>query len=805
MWSDLRLGLRTLGRTPLFSALAVTLLALGVGAAVAVFSLVDGVLLKALPYPDPDRIMTVWEATDRSRTVAVSAPNFHDWQEAATSFDAIAAWSGGRTTVVGGREPIVTGVYGVTREFFAALGVVPTIGRTFTADETRENGTPAVVVSHGFWERVLGSARDLTGVTLEVEGRKAAVVGVLPAGVAYPPAADVWYPRESVRDTSGRTGHNLRVVARLSTTATRATAQAEMSTIARRLEATYGADHDGTDASVIPLHDYTVRGSRQILLILFGGVGIVLLATCANVANMVIARGTDRQRELALRLALGAGRGTLVRMLLAENALLAVAGAVAGLGVAVGLVRGLVALAPASIPRLDQVQVDTRTTLFAAVVALLTPLVFGLWPSLQLSRRSPRDTLAEGGRLGTAGARGVMRQGLVALEVAVALLLVTGAGLLGQSVMRLLAVDPGFQPARVLTVQSAVPGSRYADGGAAARLYEQWLEGVAAVPGVAAAGVVNEPPLSGQNANGAFMLDGQVWDDIKGDWAAQSAVYRVASEGYFQAMGMALTRGRGFDTRDVAGAEPVAVVNDALARKHFAGRTPLGQRIRFAGMDLVNPWLTIVGVVRDTRFQDLGTEPVPEVFVNFRQLPMRTLYFMTTAVQLQPGVAADTVTPHLRDVWRGLDPSVPIEVSRMSALVDESTASRRFTLAVVGAFGVMALVLSALGIYGVLSYAVAQRAREIGIRMALGASRRSVTAMVFRGAASPVAAGVALGVLAALGLTRFLQALLYGVTALDPATFAASVVTLTAVAGAAAGVPAYRASRVDPAVVMRQD
>jgi len=804
MFHDLRLGLRTLARTPLFTALAVTLLALGVGAAIAVFSLVDGVLLKALPYPEPDRIMTVWEATDRSRTIGVSAPNFQDWRGSATSFDALAAWSGGRSTVVGGREPIVTGVYAVTRDFFAVLGVGPALGRTFTADEARENGTPAVVVSHGFWERVLGSSRDLASLSLEVDGKRAAVVGVLPAGIAHPADADVWQPRESVRDTSGRTAHNLRVIARLSASATQASAQAEMSTIARRLEATYGADHDGTDASVIPLHDYTVRGSRQILLVLFGGVGIVLLATCANVANMVIARGTDRQREMALRLSLGASRGALVRMLLAENALLAVAGATAGLGVAFGLVRALVALAPASIPRLDQVQLDARTTLFAAVVAFVTPLVFGLWPSWQLSRRSPRDTLAEGGR-SNSGARSVMRQALVAVEVAVALLLVTGAGLLGQSVMRLLAVDPGFQPARVLTVQSTVPGGRYPDGDASARLYGQWLERAAAVPGVAAVGLVNAPPLSGQDANGAFMLDGQVWDDIKGNWTAQAAVYRLASEGYFQAMGMALTRGRGFDTRDVAGSEPVAVINDALARKHFPDRTPLGQRLRFAGMDQVNPWLTIVGVVRDTRFQDLGTDPLPEVFVNFRQLPMRTLWFMTTAVQLQPGVAAEAVTAQLRDAWRGLDPSVPIEVSRMTALVDRSTASRRFTLAVVGAFGVMALVLSALGIYGVLSHAVAQRAREIGIRMALGATRRSVTGMIVQGAAGPVAAGVAVGVFAALGLTRFLQSLLYGVTALDPGTFAASMVILVAVAGAAACLPAYRASCIDPAVVMRQD
>lgn len=355
MLQDLRLALRTLARTPLFTVMAGGLLALGVGAAIAVFSIVDGVLLKALPYPEPDRIVTIWEATERSRTIGVSAPNFRDWQQGATSFSALAAWSGGRVTVIGGREPVVTGVYAVTREFFAALCVAPAIGRTFADDEARQNGTPAVVVSHALWTRVLGARRDLSALSLVVEGRSASVVGVMPEGFVYPTGAEVWYPRESEVDTSGRTAHNLRVVARLTPGATLAGAQAEMTTIARRLEAAYGADHDGTDASVIPLHERVVGGSRQALLILLGGVGIVLLATCANVANMIVARGTGRRRELAMRQALGAGRARLVRLLLVENAVLGAAGAIAGLAVAAGLVQVLVAAAPTSIPRLDQV------------------------------------------------------------------------------------------------------------------------------------------------------------------------------------------------------------------------------------------------------------------------------------------------------------------------------------------------------------------------------------------------------------------------------------------------------------------
>ncbi|MCC7035165.1 MAG: ABC transporter permease [Acidobacteria bacterium] len=805
MWQDLRLSFRTLARTPLFTFMAAGLLALGIGAAIAVFSIVDGVLLKALPYPDPDRIVTIWEATERSRTIGVSAPNFRDWQQGAASFSALAAWSGGRATVIGGREPLVTGVYAVTKDFFAALGVDPAIGRTFSADEARENGTPTVVVSHALWMRILGARRDLSALSLVVEGRSASVVGVMPEGFVYPPGAEVWYPRESEVDTSGRTAHNLRVIARLTPGVTLAGAQAEMTLIARRLEATYGAEHDGTDASVVPLHERVVGGSRQLLLILLGGVGIVLLATCANVANMIVARGTGRRRELAMRQALGAGRARLVRILLVENAVLGAAGAIAGIAVAAGLVRVLVAAAPASIPRLDHVGLDTRTALFALALALITPLAFGLLPSLQLARTPLRDALAEGGRLGTRAGGARTRQGLVALEIAVALLLVTAAGLLGRSFLQLLEVDPGFEPTDVVTVDTTMPAGKYADPAASARLYAAWLDRITQVQGVERAGLVNAPPLSGLDANGAFMLDGQAWDDIKDNWVAQSAFYRVASDGYFDAMGMSMRRGRGFDERDVAGAEPVAVINETLAREHFAGRDPVGQRIRFAGMDRVNPWLTIVGVVGDVRFRDLAVEAQPEVFVNYRQLPMRTRYFITTAVRLQTGVPAEPVLAALREQWRSLDPDVPVELSRMTTLVERSTASRRFTLTVVGVFGLTALVLAAMGVFGMLSHAVAERSREIGIRMALGASRGAVMGLVFRGVAGAMAAGVAGGVLAALGLTRFLQAFLFGVTALDPRAFGAAVLALTGVAFLAAWHPVSRASRIDPAVVMREE
>ncbi|HTM31242.1 MAG TPA: ABC transporter permease [Vicinamibacterales bacterium] len=803
MW-DLRLALRTLMRTPVFTAITVALLALGMGAAIAVFAVVDAVLLKALPYPEPDRIVTIWEATDQSRAIGASNPNFQDWQQAATSFASMAGWSGGTGTVVGGREPVVTGVYQVTRDFFAVMGVSPVVGRAFSAEESQEHGRPAVVVSHGFWTRLLGSNPDLAQLWVDAGGHRATVVGVMPPGFNYPPDADVWLPRELDTDTSGRTAHNVRVLARLKPGVTLASAQAEMTLIARRLEATYGADHDSTDASVIPLHERTVGTSRPMLLVLLGGVAIVLLATCANVANMVLARGTGRRRELAMRQALGAERRQLVRLLLSENLVLGVSGALGGLAIAAAFVRGLVALAPSSIPRIDQVAIDARAALAATGLALITPVVFGWLPSLTLSRTSLRDVLAEGGRGGSAGA-GRARQGLVALEMAVALLMVISAGLLGRSLARLLDVDPGFQPAHVLTLQTTVPEGKYSDAAAAARLYDGWLARVTTVPGVEAAGIVNAPPLSGLDANGGFMLDGQVWDDIKDNWVAQSAVYRIASAGYFEAMGIPLRRGRWFDGRDVPGSEPAALINESLARRHFAGRDPIGQRIRFAGMDEVNPWLTVVGVVGDTRFRDLATEAVPEVFVNFRQQPMRTRYFMTTAARLAPGVTAESVVPTLRAGWRTLDPDVPVEVSRMTTLVERSTASRRFTLTVIGLFGAMALVLAAIGVYGILNHVVADRTREIGIRMALGASPRSVARLVFGGASLAVAAGVLAGVAAALGLTRFLRTFLFEISPLDAPTIIGAVGVLVAVSMLAGWQPVRRASRIDPVVVMREN
>jgi putative ABC transport system permease protein len=801
---QLRYALRSLGRTPVFTLLAVLTLGLGIGGTTAVFSVVNGVLLRPLPYPDADRIVMISEANARTRTMGVSNPNFQDWAVEAQSFEAMAAWGGGRSTVLGGQEPVMTGVYRVTRGFFDVMGVPPLIGRAFVDEEAREHGAAAVVIGHGLWQRVLGGRSELDTLTLRVDGQTASVVGVMPPGFEYPRGAEVWTPKERVPDTSGRTAHNLRVVARVRADVPLAQARAEMSAIAARLEAVHGDDHDGTDAAVDLLQERLVGESRPLLLVLLGAVVVVLLGACVNVASMLVARSTDRRKELAVRLALGASRAQLMRLLFTENLILGIAGGALGLATAGTLVRGLVTLAPPQIPRLGEIGVDGAVVVFAVAVALITPLAFGMLPALQFSRPDVRDALVEAGRGMAAGGRARTRLVLVTVEVALAVVLVCGAGLLVRSFSSLLSIDPGFDPSGVVTMQTTVPGDTYADPARAAQFYTMLLERVAALPGVAHAGLINTPPLSGMDANGAFLHDGQAFEDISHDWVSQSASYRVVSGDYFRAMGIPLRRGRAFEARDAVGAEHVAVVNEALVARHFAGRDPIGARIRFAGMDRHNPWLTIIGVAGNVRHQ-LASDTAPEVYVHYPQLPTRMAYFVTTVARLAPGVAAGAVAPGLREAVQALDPDVPLELSTMTASVGHAVADQRFAVMLLGGFGALALLLAAVGIYGVLSQTVAARAPEIGVRMALGAAARSVVGLVLRDTMGAVAAGVAVGLGAAILLARVLGSLLYGVTASDPLSYLAGLIVLVTVAAVAGLIPARRATRIDPVIAMRAE
>jgi putative ABC transport system permease protein len=801
---ELTRALRSLRRTPAVTLLALLTLGAGIGGTTAVFSGVHAVLLRSLPYPGADRIVMISEANVRTRTMGVSYPNFRDWEADARSFEAMAAWSGSRSTVIGGQEPIVTGVYLVTGGFFDVMATAPVLGRTFVDEERRLHGTPAVIVSHGFWERALGRRTDLEALTLRVHGLVAPVVGVMPAGFAYPPGADVWIPKELFPDESSRTAHNLRVVARVRADVTHAEAQAEMSAIAARLEALHGDDHDGTDAAVVRLQDRLVSASRPLLLVLLGAVVVVLLGACASVASMLVARAADRRRELAVRIALGATRGGVLRLLLIEHLVLGLAGGALGLALSGAFIRGLVALAPPQLPRLDDIALDATVMLFAAGLAVLTSFLCGLIPALQVSRPDVREALVEAGRGMSAGGRSRTRVALVGVEVALAVVLVSGAGLLVRSFVNLLATDPGFQPAGVITMETTLPGDTYEDAARAVQFYRQLLDRVAATPGVARAALINTPPLSGFDASGAFLHEHQDWNDIAGDWTAQSASYRVVSGEYFQAMGIPIARGRTFDDRDVAGAEFVAVINQALAARHFAGRDPLGARIRFAGMDRDNPWLTIIGVAADVRHALTG-DPTHEVYVHFPQRPDRMAWFVTTVARLEPAATAEMVAPRLRDAVRMLDQDVPAELSTLAASFDRSVADRRFAVLLITGFGALALLLAAAGLYGVLSQTVAARTPEIGVRMALGAAPGAVVGLVLRDTAAAVGAGAAVGLAAALLLSRLLTPLLYQVTAADPLAYAAALGVLALVALAAGLMPARRATRVDPVVAIRAE
>jgi predicted permease len=802
MAQDLRYALHSLLKSPWFTSIAVLTLAIGIGGTTAIFSVVNGVLLKALPYPQPDRMVMVWESAADYPRMSVSSPNFRDWHAQSHSFAGLAAYAyeGGRMVVLGGDAPVFATVVGVTRDFFTVVGVQPAIGRTFTADETRENGTPAVLVSDGLWHRILGADRDLRALSLSVFGMRASIVGVMPPGFSFPQGGEVWFPLERFPDDSGRTGHNLRVAGRLAPGVSLAQAQAEMTAIAARVKAVNGDDDDATDARVVGLHDQLVGGSRRTLLLLFGAVALVLLAACANVASGLLARGAERRKELAIRMSLGAKRARLVRLLLTENLVLAGAGGVVGLVLAGWLVRALVAAGP-TLPASGPVGIDGRVVAFALALSLLTPLVFGLLPSVQVSRTEIRDALAEGGRQGAPGGRTRTRHAFVTVEVALALLLLAGSGLLVRSFLKVLAVDPGFDPSRVLALETSVPGD--SDTAAqAADFYRRLLERVRQLPGIAHAALINAPPLGG-DANGAFLFEGQRFEDIRSNWAAQAASYRVASDDYFATLGIPILRGRAFTDRDRAGTEPVAVISQAMARKFWPGRDPLGQRIRFAGMDRVNPWLTIVGIAGDVRHSALTGDVEPAVYVHYLQNPERVAYFVTIAVRTAPAVDPATAVTTLRQTVAALDPNVPVEFSTMEARVASSVADRRFTMLVLFSFGAVSLLLAAIGLYGVLAYSVVRRTQEIGIRMALGADPGSVVGLVLKGAMGSVLTGVVIGLAATLALTRLLRSLLFEVTPTDPVVLVAALAVLGAVAWIAAYGPARRAARVDPLVAMR--
>jgi putative ABC transport system permease protein len=800
--TDLRYAIRMLAKRPAFALVAVLTLSVGIGANTAIFSVVNGVLLRPLPYPEPDRIVRLYEQTSRGPRVSVSYPNFRDWHErlagSGRPFRVMAAYQGGTTTVLGGSEPVFADLYGVTKDFFDVIGVAPALGRAFTAEERQPGGTPAVVVSRAFWERTLRSNANLPELRVQIEGATARVVGVMPEGFAYPPGADLWYPRELVPDNSGRTGHNYRVIARLEDSRDRAAAQ--LAVVAAQLQKEHAGDNDALSIPMVTLQDALTGGSRTTLLLLLGAVGLVLLIACANVASTMFARGEERRGELAIRAALGAGRGRLLRQLLVESLVLGGFGAAGGLLLAGWLVRAFLAMNAVALPRREAIGMDGSVLAFTLGLALLTPLLFGILPALQASRPDLRETIAEGGRGSVSRVRGRIRNVLVALEVAVALVLLAGSALLIRSFWNVMSVDAGFDGRGIITMEMAVPGTKYPDADRTAGFYTTLIDRFKAVPGVITAGAVNAFPLSDTDFGGGFHFEG----DVDPKHNMRTAVYLVATPDYFSAIQIPLKQGRYLSDADRPGGEVAVVVNQEFVRRYVPSGDPLGRRFKYFGMDSMNdPMMTIVGVVGNLHTSSLERPIAPEAYVSYLQRPKRTQGTMTVAVRpAQPG-AGEALIPTLRAVLATLDTDVPVKFSTMEERVGVSVANRRFMMAMLSAFAAIALLLAAVGIYSVLSHSVAQRTSEIGLRMALGADARRVVGLMLATAMRSVGAGVVLGAAAGAAAVRLLQASLFGVTPMDPIAFAGAAALLILVGLVAAYLPARRATRVDPLLALR--
>jgi putative ABC transport system permease protein len=795
MRQDLRHALQILVKHPRFTAVAVVTLALGIGANTAIFTLVNGVLLRPLPYPDQDRIVRLWEQTQRGSQVAVSGPNFRDWVQMGRSFEAIAAYWGGRDTVIAGRNATFADVYHVSKGFFDTLGVQPGAGRAFTADEMVEGGPPAVVVSYEFWRQTLGEA-PLEDIRLETVGLSCRVVGVMPAGVAYPRDADIWFPMEHFEDTTGRTGHNFSVIARLSDGISGEQVRAELATIASRLKTQHGDGNDAIGITMMPLHDSLSGGARPALLMLLGAVGLVLLIACANVASTLLARAEERRRELAIRAALGASRSRIVRQLLVESLMLALVGGIAGFLAGTWMLRGLLSIDPGTLTRGVDVGIDGRIFLFSIASAVGTVFVFGLVPALSASQIDLRDSLVHGTRVAGGGRS---RAFLVAAEAALATLLLVGAALLIRSLWKVTSIDPGWNPQGLVTLEMTVPGTRYDSEPRAVAFYRELLPRVRAVPGVQHVGLTSNLPLAPFDPGGGFRLETTY---VRG-W---SAGYRVVSADYLRALGVPLVRGRFISDADDEMQQTVAVVNQEFVKRYLGDGDPIGRRFQYLGMDGRNePWLTIVGVVGDVRHRSLVRPSQPEAYVSYQQRPKRIRYSVFVAARLASADLVERSIPALREVVAAVGPDVPVEIVSMDERVSTSVADRRFTAAVLGAFAFAALLLAAVGIYGVLSQTVARRMHEIGIRMALGADARAVVRMVRAGALKPVVAGIAAGAIAALVLGRYVASMLYEVAPADPRSFVVAAVVLLAVAWVAASIPARRATTVDPIVVLRAE
>lgn len=805
-FQDLRYGARTLLKYPGFTIIAVMTLALGIGANSAIFSVVNGVLLRSLPYPDPDRIVALWEVGNTLKPTYVSHQNFSDWRAQQRSYDFISAYSarfGGPSTILGGSEPVRAYDVAVYRDFFNVLGVSPFLGRAFSPEESNLGTSPVAVVSYKFWQNNLNADPNLAGKRLTIGDRSFSIIGVMPQGFNFPSETDIWESKEQLEaDSSSRSSHGYIGIARLKPGIAIEQAQSELTTIARHLAEQYPEDKQHLNAAVISLKDQLTGSIRPALLVLLVAVGFVLLIACANVANLMLARAVGRQKEIAIRTALGANRMRIVRQLLTESLLLSFLGGAIGLLTAYWLIHALIALAPTTIPRLDEIGIDARTIAFTLGVSLLTSILFGLFPALRASSPDLNETLKEGGR-GATGSSGFVRSGLVVAEIALTLVLLVGAGLLIKSFWRVLQINPGFTPDHVLTMQVALPALEYREHSRKINFYRQLFEQAKSLPGVESVGIINNLPMGGVDINGMVVVEGRTREQ------SGYGGFRVVSPDYFRTLRIPLIKGRYFSEQDSESSEAVAVVSQSLAEATFPNEDPIGRRVESTN-DALTPeliahperWPKIIGVVGDVKHFGLERKNAAELYVCYAQRPVR-IGDMTVVARTKG--EPTRIAASLRQQVQTIDKNLPIKFATMDEVFDRSTANRRYNVILLGAFAALALLLAMIGIYGVMSYAVSQGTREIGIRVALGAQSSDVFKLVVGQGMVLTLVGLGLGIAGALALTRLMATLLFGVTATDPLIFGLVTVLLVTVALLACFLPARRAMKIDPMVALRYE
>ncbi|MAG70198.1 MAG: ABC transporter permease [Vicinamibacterales bacterium] len=798
--TELRYAARALTHQPTFSIVAILTLTLGIGANTAIFSVTKAVLLNPLPYDDADQLVVLWEVNPDGTLEQVSIPTYGDWAEQATNVEAMAAYRHEDYTFAASEQPLDVPSLKVRPSLFEVLRAEARLGRTFATDEATPGQDHVVVLSHQFWERHFAGRPDVLGETMDLDAEPYTIVGVMAPDFEFPPAgnAQIWTPLSfDPNDMHGRSrrARSLTVIGRMTADTTPAQTQEEMRVIAERIATEYADSNEGWSAEVIAAHEQLVEAARPALLMLTGAVGFLLLIVCANVANLMLARLSGRKKEIAVRAALGAGRWQLARPILAESLVLALAGGGLGLFLAFVSMRLLPLLPEGSLPRMEQIGLDGGVLLFALAISVAVAVAFGLLPALQASRARLRSTLNEAsGSTGSPTARRVLN-GLVVVEVAMALVLLVGAGLMIRSFNRLIQVSPGFEPNNVIAAQIYLPQTKYQERHEVATFFERVIDRLRAVPGVRSASAASALPMHpvGTDLALPFTVDGRP-EPANGE-EPQSDV-RIATPGYFSTMQVPLLSGRRFDERDLAEAPHVAIINETMATRYFPDEDPLGKVV-------VNPHgrNEIVGLVGDLKHYGLDSEPRPEIFLPFRQTTLNGMA-LVLRTETDPLQFAGTIR---REVW-AVDPGQPIyDLSTMRQVLARAVSLPRLSMALMAIFAATALLLATLGIYGVISYSVSRRTKELGLRMALGAESGDARRLVVVNSMGLVGLGIGVGLVAATVMTRSMALLLYEVSPLDPVVFVGVSVILSAAALAASIVPARRATQIDPIIALREE